>query len=278
MEKIKLDEIDDYNPTNIKLMQEMHEQSFIDVTKPLKRPPIAISIGEFITGQKRYDAEFGTFGNFSCIVGSSKAKKTFLKSLIVASFIGGNSTNYAPTFKSHRKKDMFILDFDTEQGGWHAQRVFKRSMKLAGANYEFYKPFYLRRYDYKERLQFIEWCILESEYRDNIGLINIDGYADLVRDVNDLEGANDLVQKLMRWTDISKAHITGILHKNFGGEKPTGHVGSAILKKAETICMMDLNDEDKRYTDVKFSYTRGFPIEPFKLFINNDGLPVVDQI
>jgi hypothetical protein len=29
-------------------------------------------------------------------------------------------------------------------------------------------------------------------------------------------------------------HITGI-HKNFGTSKPVGHVGSSVLKKAETV-------------------------------------------
>ena len=106
----------------------------------------------------------------------------------------------------------------------------------------------------------------------------IDGFADRVKDVLDLESSNELVQKLLKWTDVSKAHLTGILHKNYGTQKPTGHLGSAILKKAETVCMMDLNEIDPKCTDVSFPYTRGFPIEPFKLFINNDGLPVVEQI
>jgi hypothetical protein len=33
-------------------------------------------------------------------------------------------------------------------------------------------------------------------------------------------------------------HITGILHKNFGTSKPVGHVGSSVLKKAETVVFM----------------------------------------
>ena len=260
----------------------MHNEAFIDVNEELKEPPTALSIGSISLGDKTFDRAFGTYGNFSCIIGASKAKKTFLKSLIIASYIGGSAINYAPDFKGHRDKDKFILDFDTEQSKWHSQRVFKRVPKITnrefidGKNYEFYKPFYLRKYDYKERLQFIEWCILESDYRDNIGFVNIDGFADLVKDVNDLPSCNELVAKLLKWTDISQCHLTGILHKNYGSEKPTGHLGSAILKKAETVCNLDLDENDNNYTDVSFPYTRGFPIDEFKFRINEFGLPIIE--
>jgi hypothetical protein len=257
---------------------QIFKESFIDVTKEIQKPPIALSIGEINLGQTRYDRAFGTFGNFSCITGASKSKKTFLKSALVSGFIGGQSTNYFNDFKTHRKKDMYILDFDTEQGEWHAQRTFKRVSKMVGSNYEFYKPFYLRQYDYKTRLEFIEWCILESDYRDRIGLIVVDGFADLVKDVNDLEDSNKLVQKLLMWTDKSKAHLTGILHKNYGGEKPTGHLGSAILKKSETVCTLDPSEYTLGHVRVRFTHTRGFPIDDFEFYINEQGLPVKSDI
>lgn len=263
------DEIIDYS--------KVHKTAYVDVNEPLEKPPIAISIGQVTYGQTIFDCAFGTFGNFSCITGASKAKKTFLKSLILASFIGGNSNNYAEDIKSHRTKDMYILDFDTEQGKWHSQRVFKRVIQLSGGEYPMYKPFYLRRYDYKERLQFIEWCILESEYRNNIGMVNIDGFADLVKDVNDLESCNGLVAKMLKWTDISQCHLTGILHQNYDSKKPTGHLGSAILKKSETVCMLSKNDIEPNFVDVDFPYTRGFPIEKFTFSVNDFGLPVVEQ-
>lgn len=269
--------VDINNLEHIIDFKKIQRESFIDVKEDLPYPPVALSIGETALGQNRYPIPFGTFGNFSCIVGASKSKKTFAKSLLLASFIGGGSTKYAPDFKTHRKKDMFVLDFDCEQGKWHSQRVFKRVIEIVGDGYEYYKPFYLRKYDYKERLQFIEWCIMESEYRNNIGFVNIDGYADLVNDVNDLTDCNNLVQKLLKWTDVSKCHITGILHSNYGSKKPTGHLGSAILKKSETVCNLVLNEQDFNLTDVTFPYTRSFNIEDFSFRIDNDGLPQIED-
>lgn len=273
----------DLNNLNSIDFKKIHNDSFVDVNENLPKPPTAISMGSITLGNEIYDRAFGTYGNFSCVTGQSKAKKTFLKSLIVASYIGGDADKYAGNIKGHRDNDKFVLDFDTEQSKWHSQRVFKRVAKmtnldyLKGSSYEFYKPFYLRRYDYKERLQFIEWCILESEYRDNIGLINIDGFADLVADVNDLNSCNELTAKLLKWTDISQCHLTGILHLNPGSTKPTGHLGSSIMKKAETVCILNVDENDPTYTNVLFPLTRGFPIDEFKFSVNEYGLPVVEN-
>lgn len=264
--------------------KKMHNDSFVDVTEELPKPPSALSIGTVTLGQEIFDCDFGTYGNFSCIVGASKVKKTFLKSLIVANYIGGSASNYAEQFKSHRKEDKFILDFDTEQGKWHAQRVFKRVGRITnnefinGKAYPFYKPFYLRKYTYYERLQFIEYMMLESEYRNNIGFVNIDGFADLVKSTNDEDGCNELVEKLMKWTEISKCHLTGILHTNPGSQKARGHLGSSVMRKAETVCSLNLNEQNNTYTDVSFNYTRGFPIDDFSFRINEFGLPIIENV
>jgi hypothetical protein len=37
-------------------------------------------------------------------------------------------------------------------------------------------------------------------------------------------------------------YITGILHKKLGTSKPVGHVGSSVLKKAETVVFIEKED------------------------------------
>lgn len=260
-------------------IREMYKSCFVDVKKKLEYPPIAISLGEFFLGQSRYDIPFGTLGNFSVIVGASKVKKTFFKSLLVAAYIGGTTYKFAEDLKSHRTEDKYVLDFDTEQGKWHAQNVFKRVGSLVGDNYVNYKPFYLRDRDYTTRLEFIEYLLLKSSYSNKIGLVAIDGLADLVGDVNDLAEANDVVQKLMTWTAKANCHLIGVLHKNFGEtEKATGHLGSAIMKKSESVCLLAQDKHNKRTVNIKFSYTRGFPIDPYSFTLNKVGLPVLTKM
>lgn len=251
-------------------MQEMFRAAFIDITKKLDYPKTAISIGEHTIGGEIYPTTFGTYGNFSCIVGASKSKKTFFKSLLTARYIGGSSDAYSTLIRGHRRQDLFVLDIDTEQGEWHAQNVFKRIPKMVGGNPDFYKPFALRPYSHTERIQFIEYLIYESEFKDNIGLLVIDGLADLVADFNDLKESNAIIQRVMKWTDDKMFHLMTIVHQNSTTSKATGHLGSSILKKAETVC--NLANVDGR-VDVSFPYTRGFPINNFSFEINQDGLP-----
>ena len=258
----------------IKDFKKIHKEAFVDVRAKLLMPPIAISIGAHEYRNEAHPNAFGTYGNFSCVVGASKSRKSFFKSLLIASYIGGETSEYAPDFKTHRKEEKFILDFDTEQSKFHSQKVFKRVCDISGGYSEMYKPYSLRKFDFRERLEFVEWCILESDYKDNIGLVSIDGFADLVSDVNDLSQCNELVQKLMMWTDVSNCHLTGILHTNFGSDRPTGHLGSAIMKKAETVCVLEYGKES---TGVKFKYTRGFPIDDFSFSIGSDGLPRTEE-
>jgi hypothetical protein len=59
------------------------------------------------------------------------------------------------------------------------------------------------------------------------------------------------------------------LHRNFGSAKPTGHLGSAILKKAETVVFVEKENDIVR---VSPEYTRNYPFEEFEFKINEEGL------
>lgn len=251
----------------------IYNSAFIDVTKKLEYPPVALSIGTHSIGEKEFPIPFGTYGNFSCLVGASKSRKTFFKSMLLSSYIGGKSSELVGDIKTHRDRECFIIDIDSEQSTWHAQNVFKRVMKMVGVdNYEFYKPFALRPYEPKERLEFIEWLIYESDLKDNIGLISIDGLADLVNDFNDLKESQAVIQKVMKWTDEKQFHLTTVLHSNFGTSKAVGHIGSSVLKKAETVCQISSSDG---ISTVNFTHTRGYPIADIQYSVNSDGLPYI---
>ena len=250
--------------------RQIFKDSFIDIDVELKRQPVALSIGESTYRQTIYPLPFGSYGDYSCIVGSSKSKKTFLKSALVAGYFGGQSTHYFPNVKGHHSEHKFVIDIDTEQSDYHSQRVFRRVSEMIGTNPEYYKPFSLRKYSPDERIGFIDWLFYESPYKGHIGLVSIDGYADLINDFNSLEQSTMLSQKLLKWSADSKCHITGILHKNFGSSKPVGHIGSTILKKAETVVFLE-NDED--FTKVKCTYSRNVPFEDFKFVVDENWLP-----
>ncbi|MGB0896855.1 MAG: hypothetical protein ACPGRW_06005 [Flavobacteriaceae bacterium] len=252
----------------------MHDACLVDVTQELPPPPVALSLGTYSYKNYVYPIPFGTYGNFSCLVGASKSMKTFLKSALLAGYIGGQSTNYFPDLKGHDTKDKLIIDVDTEQSLWHTQRVARRVCEMVGTNYELYKPFTTREYDAKIRFQFIEWIMMESEYRNNIGLIAIDGAADIMDSVNDLEEANKITQGMMKWTTKTNAHLATILHRNHGSDKPTGHLGSSIMKKAETVAFVTREDE---LTKVTPNYCRNYPFSEFLFDLDDNHLPTINS-
>lgn len=272
------EEIKIVNPAELILpesvdFKSMYKDALIDAAEEIKPQPIALSIGYTDYKGTNYPTPFGSYGDFSCIVGASKSKKTFFKSMIEASYIGGNSNLFCPSIKGHDTKDKYIISFDTEQSTFHTQRVQRRVLEMVGANYDKYKTFSLRQYSPKERFDFIDWIVFESDMRDNIGLMSIDGYVDLVTDFNSLEQASGLTEKLLQWTAKGMMHCTGILHKNFGTAKPVGHVGSSVLKKAETVVFINTEDD---VTLAKCEYSRNIAFNDITFKIGNDWLPRED--
>lgn len=252
------------------------QDSYIDPSEEIKNQPVAISIGTSEYKGTNYPIPFGSYGDFSCIVGASKSRKTFFKSMIEAGYIGGQSTMLNPNIKGHNSKDRLVISLDTEQSKYHTQRVQRRVLDLIGGSYDLYKTFSLRSYNPKERFDFIDWLVYESDYKNDIGLMSIDGYVDLVTDFNSLEQATGLTEKLLAWTaqpnkkDYQQMHITGILHKNFGTSKPVGHVGSSVLKKAETVVFIEIEEE---LSTARCEYSRNMPFNPITYGINTDWLP-----
>ena len=136
-----------------------------------------------------------------------------------------------------------------------------------------YHTYALRTLDYKERIQFIEYC-LKHRFED-VGLVFIDGVADLVSDVNNLQESNLIVQKLMEWSATYNCHIMLVIHSNFGTDKATGHLGSLLDKKSEVCIQLEANTVNKEMITVKCKRSRNFSFETFSFKVNDIGYPEV---
>jgi len=258
------------------IMQAIEEECKIDATKQIDYPPVAISLGEKLIKTKKGDqllpVPIGTYGNFSFIQAPPKSKKTFFISLLASAYLGGNN-KFCGDLKGHRN-DKNVIHIDTEQGKWHCQRVFKRVLDMNDYDYsKNYYTFGLRTIGYKDRIEFIEYCLQHKV--ENTGLLIIDGIADLVSDVNNLEESNACTQKLMQWSQKYNCHIICVIHSNFGSDKPTGHLGSFLEKKTETQIQLESNTVNKDWITVKCKRSRGYSFETFSFEVNAIGLPVI---
>lgn len=253
--------------------EKIYQDVYVDLSEEIQPPEILLSIGEHLYKNKYYPTAVMTSGECSVITAESKKKKSYLKSAFVASYIGAGYNQYFDNIRCHREKDFTLLDFDTEQGKYYAQRTFRRPSEMTGANYNHYYSYTLRSKTAKERLFFIDECIKRQEtlYKEPIKLIFIDGIADLIDNTNDIEASKTASDYVMRWTSDYNLHVNTIIHKVQGTGKPTGHLGSFLLKKAETV--FDLSQGEDKNILVTNSYSRGYHFDDFEFNVNSDGLP-----
>lgn len=255
-------------------MQSIEEDCAIDVNEKLEYPPVALSLGETLIKGKNKDMllpiPIGTYGNFSFVQAPPKTKKTFFISLLASVYLS-DQNHFGGNLKGHREGKQ-LIHIDTEQGRWHCQRVFKRVAEMAGTS-EDYLTFGLRTIGYKDRIEFIDYCL--EHKAENAGLLIVDGIADLCADVNNIEESNACVQRLMEWSAKYNVHIMCVIHSNFGSDKPTGHLGSFLEKKAETQIQLEANTVNTEWVTVKCKRSRGYSFETFSFKVNEIGLPEI---
>ena len=258
------------------LMQFIEDDCYVNTKENIEYPPVALSYGEKLlktkTGDSLLPIPLGTYGNLSCVSAPPKTKKTFFISLLASVYLSGRNI-YGGDIKGHRDNGN-LVHFDTEQGLWHCQKVFKRVYDMdSKINPDIYHTFGLRAIGYKTRLEFIEYYL--STKINTPSLVIIDGIADLVGDVNSLEESNAVVQKLMEWSANYNCHIINVIHQNYGSAKMTGHLGSFLEKKCETHIELEANTVNKEWVTVKCKRSRGYAFETFSFQVNELGLPTI---
>lgn len=249
-------------------------QCYVDLSEEMPHPEILLSIGTHHYKGREYPTPIMTAGEFSAIIATSKAKKTFLKSAFLGSYIGGGSSILFPNIRTHRDDEYTILDFDTEQGKYYTQRTFRRVQEMTGDVYDHYKGYATRHLTSAQRLGLIDYCLANQStlYKKPVKLVSIDGIADLVENTNDIVMSKEASDYILRWTYEHNIHVTTIIHKSAATGKPLGHLGTYVLKKAETVIELEINTDDGSIK-VTNPYSRGYKFDEFSFDINKDSLP-----
>lgn len=250
----------------------------MDADKVIEKPAIIMSIKSY-DRYNPYESRLLTRGNISVIKGKQKTKKSFFTTMLLATMCNFKEmqTKFVPRYPD--EKEWSVL-FDTEQSEYDAVKNIKRIKTLTGVDNPPVKGFMLRRFMPKERMQLIEHAL--HKMGNAITFVVIDGVVDLVK-ANDEENAIEVVNKLMNWTTMYNLHICCVIHENKADSNATGHLGSYLVKKAETVIQIekdDVNVEPRWQSKVKCHDIRGtVNFNDFNFHIDDNGLPLIlDQI
>lgn len=251
-------------------ISELLKRSEIDTSKPIEKPPIILSIREESGTQSVYKRLL-TLGNFSCLIGKAKSRKTYLLSLLTAAILNRDCIGKFDSDLPINKRN--VLYFDTEQSEYDSYNVIKRIEKLAGGVKM--RSFSLREFTPHQRCEIIEYAF--QLWGKETGYCVIDGIADLAMAINDEAEATRVVTMLLRLTKQHNCHISTVLHQNKNDNFATGHLGSSVMKKAEILISVTKTTDGSMSSEVSCDLSRGISFESFCIEIDADGLPYVSE-
>lgn len=204
----------------------------------------------------------GSEGNISAVVGEAKSKKTFFCTAVVGSL--------TDTYNNQRfgieSRPCRVLWIDTEQSREHIQKVLFRINLLSSLQIDSDNPLImtqtLREEKPSDRLVFMEYAIRYHQPK----LVVVDGISDLMMNTNSLEESEALVAYLLTLSTQYKCHIMNVLHTNPNSDKARGHLGSTLMRKAETVIFVHRTGEQ---SVVEPQYCRNQPFERFAFQVVN---------
>ena len=198
-----------------------------------------------VSFEKLKDIGIATPANISTVTAAVKAgKSAAIEAMAAATF----STNGADTlsFTSSNPNQFAVLHFDSEQSPadhwYHVDRIIRRAH--ATEKPAWLKSWCLTGLTFKQ-CQDCVWEAARIAHEEFPGIlaILIDGYCDLVADVNDPAESNDFVARTHGLAIQYRCHINGVIHLNPGTEKSRGHLGSQLERKAESNLRLDKIEE-----------------------------------
>ena len=195
-------------------------------------------------------------GNISAVVGEAKSKKTFLCTALVGSMLDVcRQKLFGIEFRKCN-----VLWVDTEQSREHIQKVLFRINMMSKLFYNLYDKriltLALREESPNDRLVQLRYAI---EYHKP-KLVVIDGVSDLMNNTNNLEESEALVSLLLQLSSAYGCHIMNVLHTNPCSDKARGHLGSTLMRKAESVIFVHKVGE---CSVVEPQYCRNMPFDRF---------------
>jgi hypothetical protein len=184
-----------------------------------------------------------TPGNLTSITAQAKVgKSSFVAAMMAAAMAAPDTETDLLSVTGFNQHGKAMVYFDTEQSPYHFWHAVSRAKRRARVSA---KPEWLSAFriaDLPAQVSRKAVAIHMADVAEAYGGIHavvIDGVADLVADVNDAEECNSLVAELHTLAIRYDCSIICVIHKNPGGDKVRGHLGSQLERKAETNLSLD---------------------------------------
>jgi hypothetical protein len=191
--------------------------------------------------------------NISCVTGKAKVGKTFLMTLINQAILQKGEHNILRSYLPKGKDK--IIYIDTEQSKYHISLILQRIKKVVSD--EKLKNILMFNFDAlstNERRSYVEQLVYTI---DGVGVVIIDGIADLIYDTNDIRESADMADSLRKWATQRDLHIINVLHQNpSDNQKMRGHLGTILTNKSETVIQISSSKENESIKLVESLATR----------------------
>lgn len=254
----------------IKIVKEEKKSiGFLDIEKyrilptdEIPKPDVVLSVnGKIIATRK----------NIFGITGKAKVGKSFLMRLINAAALQKGEFGVLSSFMPKGKDK--IIYIDTEQSNYHVSLALKGIKDMVpDGRIDNLMMYALDAVKTDDRMTYTEFLINNTP---DVGMVIIDGIADLVKTVNDEIIACDTADTLRRWATINDIAIGYVLHQNpSDNAKMRGHLGTVLMNKSETVIQISSSKENESVKLVETTQTRNAKPDNWSFEII-DGTPVI---
>jgi hypothetical protein len=231
-------------------------------SQTLPKPSVVLAInGQIISTRK----------NIFGITGKAKVGKSYLMQLILAAVLNKGESGTISSFLPKGKDK--ILWFDTEQSDYHVQLALHRISNLAKKTDENLIVYAFDTLETEKRMDAVETLIASHS---GLGLVFIDGIADLLFDVNDIRESTTLIDKIRKIASDYDVAIGYVLHQNpSDSSKMRGHLGTTLTNKSETVIQIESCKDNDSIKLVSTTHTRNRKPEDWSFQIDDNGIPVI---
>lgn len=241
-----------------------------------------LSIVEQGNDGKQYEVGLASNGGIIEVIGKKASRKTAFLSMLVASCFSEDGV-YG-NIKS-RLTDRTVLWFDTEMTGddfWYFQKRLHQQCGLDD-NHPRLHPINLDYFETsKEKLDVMLHILRNSNLEDgtgyfqNIGLIILDGIADLTGDTNNETACREILESIKNVLSSMDCCLATVLHSDKKGQSSRGTLGTLLDQKATSAIMMDLKNPGEATTVRPEKIRNGRLFQPYQLSHDIDGTLLIN--